>query len=86
MMGKWKLRKYLKWEVLRVNKDIEEKMDRFIIVYMMHFGNKRFDKVTCFDCEDYKTGVCEGFLKDPILCMGDKSRECCFLTNIDIDD
>lgn len=69
-----------------MNKEIEEKMDRFMIVYMMHFGDKRFDKVTCFDCEDYKMKLCEGFIKDPILCMGDKSRECCFLTNIDIDD
>lgn len=52
------------------DRDIVEKM---AVLYLIHFGNKDPEKVTCKDCEDFKMGLCRGGCYDIVECMYDKA-------------
>lgn len=54
--------------MVKVN-DLVEKM---VVLYFIHFGNKDPDLVTCKDCCDYKLGLCFG-CDDIVGCMHDKA-------------
>lgn len=55
---------------------------KITLLYLMHFGNKNPDFVTCKDCVDYELGVCPGGADDVMDCMCDTAKSCKFYSNI----
>jgi hypothetical protein len=57
------------------------KEDRFVLVWMMHFGNRLPCEVTCVDCADFRSGVCEGGADDVVECMQEHAEKAVFFGN-----
>lgn len=47
--------------------------DRFIVLWLMHFGDIPPGEATCYDCADYQAGLCKGGSL-PVQCMLYKAR------------
>ena len=56
-----------------INDDMANKV---AILYIVHFGNKEPEKVTCKDCSDFNLGFCSGGASNTLVCMYDKAKEC----------
>lgn len=54
---------------------------KITILYLIHFGKKNPDLVTCRDCSDYNLGLCFGGY-DVFECMYDKAERSEIVTNI----
>lgn len=55
-------------------KKVTDLVDKMVLIYFAHFGNKDIDSVTCRDCLGYKLGLCFGCEVDDIAgCMYDKA-------------
>lgn len=57
-------------------------VDKVFILYVIHFGRKDPDLVTCLDCLDYKLGLCPGGADDVLECMYETAQTCEFISNI----
>jgi len=62
-------------------KDFEES-DKMAMLYIIHFGNKNPEFVTCKDCLDFRQGFCSGGADDVFECMYDKVEGCEFISRI----
>jgi hypothetical protein len=70
-----------------VNKKLRE-FDRAVdgglidpLLWYIHFGERRPDKVTCENCIDYQMGECKGKSK-PMICFSGK-REPVLVVDVD---
>jgi len=59
-----------------IARKVEEKYKKFAVLYLVHFGNKHPETVTCEDCSDFKSGLCSGGASDVFECMYDKAEKC----------
>lgn len=64
-------------------KKVNDVGSRLVVIYLMHFGNKNPDLVSCKDCVDYEMRLCDGGAEDVLECMYDIAERCEVFTNLD---
>lgn len=56
--------------------------DIITVLYLIHFGKRDPDLVTCLDCLDYRLNLCFGGAESVLYCMYEQAQNCEFVSCI----